>query len=79
MAYCSNCGSKIDRVIAQHSDDAPSVAWATLCFCFPLLGLILFIIWKDQTPKKAKSCGKGALIGVIVVSIFFILVGEPAF
>ena len=40
----------------------------------PLIGLILYLCWKDQQPLKAKSCGKGALIGVIVevgLSIIF--------
>jgi len=46
--------------------DAPSGGFATLGFFFPLIGLILFLVWKDQTPLKARSAGKGALIGVIV-------------
>ncbi|MBP3441832.1 MAG: hypothetical protein J6L62_03420 [Clostridia bacterium] len=33
---------------------------------FPLIGFILWLIWKDKTPLKAKSCLKGAIIGVIV-------------
>ena len=48
------------------SDDAPNMGFAILGFFFPLIGLILWLIWKDQTPLKAKSCGKGALIGFIV-------------
>ena len=46
--------------------DAPNTGFAVLGFFFPLIGLILFLMWKDQTPLKAKSAGKGALIGVIV-------------
>ena len=46
--------------------DAPSVGFAFLGFFFPLVGLILFLVWKDQFPLKAKSCGKGALIALIV-------------
>jgi len=46
--------------------DAPSAGFAILCFFVPIVGLILWLVWKDQTPLKAKSCGKGALIGVIV-------------
>ena len=49
----------------------PEVPWTdenrryTMCF-FPVIGLILYLVWKDQTPLRARSAGKGALIGVIV-------------
>lgn len=56
---------------SSHADDAPSIGLTVLCFFIPLLGLILYLVWKDATPLKAKSCGKGALIGVIV---YFLLV-----
>ena len=32
-----------------------------LCFLFPIIGLILFIVWKDSKPLKAKGAGKAAL------------------
>ncbi len=56
--------------------DAPNTGFAILCFFFPLVGLILWLVWKDKTPLKAKSCGKGALIGVIVntaVTVLFVI------
>ncbi len=77
--YCPNCGEQIDDkavvcpkcgvpVNGKRTDpeDAPSIGFAILCFFFPIVGLILFLIWKDSSPLKAKSAGKGALIGVIV-------------
>ena len=82
MKYCTHCGKEIDdaAVICVHCGaavapmqpatpvmaDAPSTGFAVLGFFFPLIGLILYLCWKDQQPLKAKSCGKGALIGVIV-------------
>jgi len=53
--------------------DAPSGGFAFLGFLIPLVGLILFLVWKDQTPLKAKSAGKGALIGVIVSFVLLII------
>ncbi|MCD8307304.1 MAG: zinc ribbon domain-containing protein [Clostridia bacterium] len=47
------------------SSDARSGGFAALCFFFPIVGLILYIIWHDTLPLRAKSCGKGALAGVI--------------
>lgn len=34
-----------------------------VCFFVPLAGLILYFIWKEETPIRAKECGKFALIG----------------
>ena len=79
--YCNNCGEQIDdkAVICPKcgvpvnnrnlTNDAPSAGFAVLCFFIPLLGLILYLIWKDEYPLKAKSCGKGALISVIVSGV----------
>lgn len=46
--------------------DAPSLGYAALGFFIPVAGLILYLVWKEQTPLRAKSAGKGALVGVIV-------------
>ena len=53
--------------------DAPSTGFMVLSLFFPLVGLILFLVWKDSQPLKAKSCGKGALIGVIISAVLIIL------
>ena len=57
--------------------DSSSVGFGILSFFFPIVGLILFLVWKGETPRKAKSCGIGALIGVIfniVVSICYAVI-----
>ena len=59
------------------TNDASSAGFAVLSFFIPLLGLILYLIWKDEYPLKAKSCGKGALISVIVsvvVTLFYVII-----
>ena len=53
--------------------DAPSAGFAVLGFFIPVVGLILYLVWKDQTPLKARSAGKGALISVIVTVAFYLL------
>jgi len=42
--------------------DSPSLGYAVLGFIIPLVGLILYIVWKDQFPLRARSAGKGALM-----------------
>jgi len=56
--------------MSQFSNDAPSGGYATLGFFIPLVGLILFLVWHNEYPLRAKSAGTGALIGFIV-GIFF--------
>ncbi len=66
---CPNCGCATDNLKQKPSvsgDDAPSAGFAVLGFFFPLIGLILYLVWNDTLPLRAKSVGKGALIGVIV-------------
>ncbi len=45
--------------------DAPSPGMAALGFFFPIVGLILYCIWKSDRPQRANSAGKGALAGFI--------------
>ncbi|MBQ4600861.1 MAG: zinc ribbon domain-containing protein [Oscillospiraceae bacterium] len=85
MAYCKNCGSVIEDNAAVCSccgtaqTTTPTVVdnggfgWGLLGCCIPLVGLILFLVWKDTKPKTAKAAGIGALVSVIVAVIFYIL------
>ncbi|MDE6408549.1 MAG: DUF456 domain-containing protein [Anaeroplasmataceae bacterium] len=50
--------------------DRGSIWYAILGFFFPLIGLILFCVWKNDKPKSAKQCGIGALIGFILGILF---------
>ena len=58
--------------------DSGSFGWAVLGFFFPIVGLILFLVWKDQKPLSSKKAGIGALVGAIlsVVStiLFYVLI-----
>ena len=87
MKYCSKCGKEImDEAIVcpgcgcsqragngVTTQDSSSFGWALLGFCVPVVGLILYLIWKDNTPLKAKSAGKGALVSVILSVVFYII------
>lgn len=58
-------------------EDTGSFGWAVLGFFIPLVGLILYIAWKDTKPLSAKKAGMGALVSVIanvVLTILFILI-----
>ena len=84
--YCRNCGAEIDDKavicpkcgVAQNDvqtagADNGGFGWGLLGFCIPLVGLILFLVWKDTKPKTSKAAGKGALISVIVGAVLYLL------
>lgn len=78
---CPQCGVATDNFYAprgatHEADDAPSMGFAVLSFFFPIVGLILYLVWHGTMPQRARSCGKGALIGFVVdvlLVIFLIL------
>ena len=53
--------------------DAPSTGYGILGFLIPIVGLILYLVWKDEYPLRAKSCGRGALVSVILSAVLMIL------
>ena len=90
MAFCKNCGAQIDdqaiicpkcgvaqgnRTQSQNSDDKGGFLWSLLGFCIPLVGLILYLVWKESKPVTAKAAGKGALVSVIVIVVLYALIG----
>lgn len=83
MAYCKNCGREIDDKavvcpscgVSQKPEvvDNGGFLWGLLGCCVPIVGLILFLVWKDNKPKTAKAAGMGALVSVIIGVIYYIL------
>lgn len=80
-AYCPYCGVTCPPMYPS-PDDAPSFLWGLLCCLIPILGLILYLVWRKEYPKRANSCGSGAIIGfalsivipiVLEILIFFLL------
>ena len=54
-------------------EDKGGFLWGLLGCCIPLVGLILFLVWKDNKPKTAKAAGIGAIVGVDVSVLCYIL------
>ncbi len=84
MAYCKNCGKEIDdKAIICPScgvEQKPAVIdnggflWGLLGCCVPIVGLVLFIVWKDTKPKTSKAAGIGALISVILGVLYYVII-----
>lgn len=58
---------------SQQSNDSGSFGWAVLGFFIPLVGLILWLVWKDTKPKSAKMAGIGALVGVGICLLWWLV------
>lgn len=84
VKYCQNCGNQCDPLAVvcpkcgvpfqnaniPAADDHPSTILKIVCFFFPIVGLILYLVNKDNKPVSAKAYGKMAIIGVIVEIAF---------
>ena len=79
VEFCPYCGTSTNEKTTltnqnTNPSDTGSAGWAVLGFFVPLVGLILYLVWRDTEPKNAKMAGKGALISVIIsVSLIIIL------
>lgn len=61
-----------------NTQDVPSGGMNVLGFFFPVIGLILYLVWKDQTPRRANAVGKTALIGFVVWTVLSVLLSVLA-
>lgn len=54
-------------------NDTGSFGFAVLGFFVPLVGLILYLVWKQERPRDAHQAGVGALTGVVTGVVFWLL------
>ena len=88
MAYCRKCGAQISDYASvcpecgasqDSGQNTPPVAdnggflWGLLGCCIPIVGLVLFLVWKDTKPRTAKAAGIGALVCVIAYVLLYVL------
>ncbi|MBR3969085.1 MAG: zinc ribbon domain-containing protein [Clostridia bacterium] len=71
---CLGCGRSVKKIKNSAQQDSSSVGWWWLGFFFPLIGFILWCVWTDNTPIKAKRAGWGALVGAITSVVVPIII-----
>lgn len=49
--------------VPQASQDKGNIAWGILGFFIPIVGWILYFVWKNTKPGDAKMAGLGGIIG----------------
>ncbi|OON97009.1 MAG: hypothetical protein ATN31_08830 [Candidatus Epulonipiscioides saccharophilum] len=81
MKYCSKCGKElVDESIVctgcgvPQISDSGSIGYFFLGFFIPIVGIILYFVWKGLKPKSAKKAGLGAIINIMLYVLLVISV-----
>ena len=56
----------------ENPKDRGGFLWGLLGCCIPVVGLVLFLVWRDEKPKTAKAAGIGALVSVILTILIYV-------
>lgn len=70
----------VEPVYYEESKDSGSFWWGVLGFFFPLIGIILYFVWKNERPMTAKKLLIGAIVSIalpVVIGIIFYLIAWP--
>lgn len=72
---CTHCGTQLhkEHVGNKTIEDKPEILLNVVSCCFPLVGLILFLVWRDTKPKSAKSVCLWAVIGSVLMVLIYII------
>jgi len=72
---CPKCGAKMkqDEEPSVSKDSGSKIGWGILSWFIPLVGLILFCVWKNDRPQTAKVCGLCALISFVLNIVLSII------
>lgn len=52
--------------VQTKNPDSASVGFTILSFFIPIVGIVLYFVWKNQCPNKAKPCLYAALISIVI-------------
>ena len=75
--YCRQCYQLYTAGVrgrAGRSPDYPSFWWGLLSFLIPVLGIILYLVWREDYHYRAGSCFRGFIGGLIVYVLGSILI-----
>lgn len=73
-----NGGLGASSTQVQSAKEGGTVGWGILGFFIPIVGFILWLVWKDEHPARSRSAGIGCLVsiclGVVGVILYVVLV-----
>ena len=77
-AVCADCGAELIGKKDYGRNNKRSFWFALLSFLFPVAGFILYLVYEDRKPARARSLIVGFIIGITVkllLFVFLILLG----
>lgn len=72
-----NGGLGASSTQVQSAKEGGTVGWGILGFFIPIVGFILWLVWKDEHPARSRSAGIGCLVSVclgVVGSIIYVII-----
>ena len=72
-----NGGLGASSTQVQSAKEGGTVGWGILGFFLPIVGFILWLVWKDEHPARSRSAGIGCLVSVclgVEGSIIYIII-----
>jgi uncharacterized membrane protein YvbJ len=86
--FCSNCGNSLKQMNAVTtnseglaSNDKTLIFFGNVCIS-PLLGIILYFVWKDNKPQKSKEVcsltwwALGLWVLLIIIFVIIMVIAE---
>lgn len=73
-AFCSACGTKQELTEQKPQKDKMNIFYFIISFIWWWAGLIMFLVFRNSNPPKAKICLSGSLIA-LGISVALLLVG----
>ena len=76
--FCPYCGaeqtgSSKSPAHTVSNDDTGSIGWGLLGFFIPIVGIILYCVWRNEKPLNAKISLKGAIISFILEAVLVVV------
>lgn len=70
---CYKCGEKISKEPILPNNQTSSWLWFVFGLFLPIIGVILYIKWRFTKPSRAQKLWVGALIGLGVLLVIYII------
>jgi hypothetical protein len=71
---CTSCGNNLQGGGKGGGSAEEGVGpVGILLFCIPIVGIIMYFVWKDDKPKKAQTACYLALAGAAVIFVLQVL------
>lgn len=66
---CPKCGCAQENFTQRQTKDSNNIFWFIISFLWWWVGFILFFVWKETAPNKAKMCLKGSLTVLALAAV----------